>query len=290
MLYALDDADLQQQIDGLVFMATPFFHFQLQDLDLGVIRALGRVVGFVSFGTIFVFSVMFAMEYLLWPNTVVVFASFGFTFGIIYVLGLVVDPIIEKWKPMERARDQCDTYQPPPPNKETRVLIVRKTGDEATTALVGGQLIELLVARVWKALVAPGKALLRLGEYKLGEYQIGQMIILIAIFAPIVFIPIIFSVERALVAGWIFLILMGIISVVAALQISLGIIIAFLNFIRFGWGDVITEALVRVSTEATPTGLWSVQLFVAEGGMMAHREVYQDPDVVQKIAHWIQQQ
>jgi hypothetical protein len=59
--------------------------------------------------------------------------------------------------------------------------------------------------------------------------------------------------------------------------------ILFINVVRFGLGPTLFQtALLRVTSELTPLGLWEVRTFAATRDV-AHSEIHEDPEVATAI-------
>lgn len=286
-LYALDDGSLHEQVEGVVFLATPFLHFQLQTFDLGVIRGLRIVAVFAVFLVTWTILLVSALGSLPFHDAVIVFSALGLSIALAVLFSYVIDRVMQTWRPMDRAMQQCRSFQPPPPREDMRVLVVRNVGDEATTALVSGQLLELLVSLMWRATVFVVKGLPEMGIKWLGESKKATAIFAIVIFATVFAVQSLESLEEKPIAGWVILAVMGVVVAAAAVQVLLGAAIAALNLLRFGWRRPVANALVRVSTEATPKGRWEVHLFRSEGDAMAHSRAYRDKEIVDAIGVWV---
>lgn len=286
-LYAIDDPDLEERIEGIVFMATPFLHFRPQRLELGLIHATLQILAASTFVIPMFVFLIYAPDFWNvseWSKPIV-FGAFGLSLVLGYILSKFLSIIFENWHPESQARQQSKKFQPQPPGEQMEVLVVRNIGDEATIALVGGSLVEWLLAGIWRAsFLATVVPLAMMAEWFLNRLKHGNWKLVIAILvatvaAVLILAPSIFW--GILIASYFFIVVLG------ALHILLGLIILILNFTRFGWYGFWSTALVRVSTEATPTGRWPAELFPSDDVAFAHSEAYRDPKIVLQITDWL---
>lgn len=83
------------------------------------------------------------------PPWVVVLS--GVAFSMLFAVAITRRMTRRKWTEAlaTNVDAYCKSVQPPAP-EGTRVLLVRKAGDEITALLVGGRLVELLLTVTWR--------------------------------------------------------------------------------------------------------------------------------------------
>jgi hypothetical protein len=88
--------------------------------------------------------------------------------------------------------------------------------------------------------------------------------------------PLIWAFAAVIVVTWLLIF-------IQALFIAL---ISLLSILRFGQQPARGRtAFVRVTSEATPLGVWEVETFPATG--FAHSEIHENPRVAEAIAEWV---
>ncbi|MCH9696417.1 MAG: hypothetical protein K0U72_18015 [Gammaproteobacteria bacterium] len=290
LLYALDDAELEQEIDGMVFMATPFLHFHRHNFSFSYIREV--MVLLTSFTTLIPAMIFRALrEVFPWKfmdelspvsiGVLVLLAVLGFGFW-----RWAVRTIDYYWRPTTESKRICREFQPKPPNPNVEVLIVRHTGDEASLFLNGGSLVELLMSTIWKisqSILYPIK-LIPFWLFSSEKRTKKVFVVSAILIAAALLISPATSIKVAYIG---LLILFLAVLAIGTIHVLLAFGILVLNVIRFGWYGISASAFVRVSSEATPIGRWPVELCASQGGGLAHSEAYQDPQVVDRIIVWL---
>lgn len=296
-LYALDalSEELRKRVNGLVCLATPFLHFRPQQLDTSVFWILPLVAGFLLFGVLFI-TWMLGWLYLdvEQPILQVAIVLLGSASSLLLVFWLFQHiPGKKALKKLPgKISKYCKSAQPPAP-EGTRVLLMRKEGDEAAAALGGGRLMELVLAGLWRVAGAPliglNLLLMKLAGLKLIGRIVATALIIAAGIVAYQLLGRVIDVEKEPILGWAIMIFIGLVVGIALVQTVLGLLIALVNVLRFGWTAVTTTPFVRVTSEPTPKGTWQVTLYrVIDATGRAHSEIYEDPDVIRDICAWVE--
>jgi len=318
-LYALENENLQKNVDGLVFLSTPFLHCNPQTFNDEAFKLFPWAMAFVAatlpwvlalvltgVGILFWFKnvdqllLLYSqalMDQLPFPlfliGPILMVLSLGFGNHVRQKTSQILSGLESSGEALSA---YCKVYQPKPPPNPERTLIIRKTGDEASAVLATGRFIQWLLGLVWLALswlVTRPKAVIRLFEMlpqkwheifplllSVGGLGVFVLSLYFYFYDKQAFDKIKLVLALSLVG---FLILVILVCVV---QIILLCLVIGLNFILFGRSSnwKVTPFL-RLTSETTPEGSWKVELSPAQG--FAHSEPYEDPKIIERVTKWV---
>jgi len=305
-LYALRHPGTER-VEGVIFLATPFVQFGLQNFPFAGFRLLPFAIE--NLVAIFVGSLLLAaaawmVAKVAKPAGTILLILAGIIFGVSYLIGLGAGRGVRKLLAAGPSSDEiqklCEYYQPQVPDRQP-VLIFRKAGDEASAALESGRFVEFLTTRGWQLLSwlsglprAWLTALTTLTERHPRPLGIsiaawtGWIWLALMIIAAYLLLQWPETFAGLLAYGYM-LYTFGFILVICAVaaffivQALLVAWILFCNVVRFGLGPTLFQtALLRVTSEVTPLGLWDVRTFAATRDV-AHSEIHEDPEVATAI-------
>jgi pimeloyl-ACP methyl ester carboxylesterase len=311
-LYALRHPGTER-VEGVIFLATPFVQFGLQNFPFAGFRMLPFAIRCLV--TIFLGSLLLApaarmVGKVAIPGGTLVLGGIilAVVFGVSYLIALRAERRVRKLLAAEPASDEiqqlCKYYQPQAPHRQ-RVLIFRKAGDEASAALESGRFVEFLTTRGWQLLSwlsgLPRASLTALST--LTERHPRPLGISIDAWKGWILLPLMIIVAYVFVRhpdifGTVFgygyvLYVSGFLLIICAVpafffvQMLLVAFILFCNVVRFGRGPTLFQtALLRVTSEVTPLGSWEVRTFAAIKD--AHSEIHEDPEVARAIWDFLQ--
>ena len=330
-LYALRHAGTEN-IEGIAFLATPFLEFAPQGLDLVAFKALPRALEFMTFiisvslfvtlGIRFLGPMLRANQYAAYI-VLIATVSLGalVTFFARRAIRALSSKDDERFAGLHKV---CESYQPTVPQR-TRVLILRKAGDEASALIDSGRVIEFVVTIVWRifswliglpaaiktaAITAASNAftvfvafverhatqdfLDTITAFRKRHPWMYHGLILVVLALLFIALPIaLFATLWGLHGFWepiitySFLGFAVAVILVSLIQALLFCSLIVLNILRFGLGAGLSESsIIRVTSEATPLGgPWMVERFPTSG--FAHSEIHEDPLVADRIIRWL---
>ena len=268
-----------ERVQSIVCLATPFLNFSRQPFDLRIFQMLPIAAGYV--GLVVGPSIWLALWALFLQsfklsNAVVVgiMLVFMVAAGVgLYLLGKRTVSRLESAN--VRAQDICQKYRPVL-SKGKQLLILRMVGDEASTILATGTFVELLTTFIWKTLVS------------LFSLRVPQLVPAWVLATAVMTIPFVvaFSDRASTAAAYALAAFFIAVFLVCVTQLGLLALTAFLSVIRFGTAkDLGATSFVRVNSEATPEGPWTIELLPGSG--FAHSQVHEDDDVAERVVEWL---
>lgn len=292
-LQALADPETPARVSGVVCLSTPFVFVERRRIsaaarELATLAALfgPAVVPMVLYGTVYGFDQV--------PDEP--------TLGImvLWVLSAALT-----WVLIRRTADDIDTFiaaSQRPPAMKTPLLIVRSTGDEASSALAAVQFTTWLLDRLWWFLtegwfqVVIGTIRAKFGDIWLRRLarMYVSLIVAAALFwllsfldaapdavIPVVVTPLIIAIIA--VPG-----LVLYLWIVAGLVMIPALFVNALALLPFGPEFAIRAAYLKVSVESTPPGTWVVHQFTGQpDGGLQHSASHRDQLAIAEIVSFV---
>jgi len=299
-LYALRNVALQQKMNGVVCLSTPFLSFKP--------RNIGRF-GTASMETFLVSFIFFPGAILLWINidripqmlADVALLSWALISG---ALGLF---LFRRWA----ASAECLRKRLLLPNVDaTHVFVVRASADEASFALQTSEFISWLSTKVWSVINDSAHKWESAVEKRLPSYcgPLAKLSLLLCLIGLILVVggigslgAVVFVIggmtvgAMVLIAtGYFYLEILSL-ALLPGLALFLGIL-----QIPFGRETVLTSLFFDVTPEASPSGTCTVfhipeherqaiECYQDEVGGLMHSVSYEDPQALEAIVRWMRQ-
>lgn len=293
-LYALKHTG-NVKVDGIVFLATPFLLFRPHNFAFVGMTMSPYAIAIISFALFAsVFSTLvgvtfkphhFQADFIKWAGIVI---SLGLA-GVLSIYAYRAFRVL--LQNTDTQQDEinalCKQYQPPIPNV-SHVKIVRKTSDEVTLFLDSGHLGEALLTWAWRSLswLERRTRILWTAIGTLVEEHLFAKCFLLLLASGYLWL---FYFKPELAAqpfAWVFGSVVFVSLILVLLQVVFLELILISNVLRFGQQpDPAHTAQIRVTSEATPIGLWQVETVPAIG--FGHGEIHEDPSVAQSIIKWL---
>jgi hypothetical protein len=311
-LYALRDAKLAQQVAGTICLATPFLHITARNFSYAASDALGcmrQLYGLILAITLPAMSAWLAARR---GNNQYVGAGIGAAL----FLGLLVAWLrFRNWLRHRAFRvwNACDMPNPVP----ARLLIIRSTADEASSALAFSQFASWLSSRLWTKTVEFTDRLKRL--YHIHVFRWVAWVVLVALALGTIDeialphmprpLPHWYEALRtwltSLVKGGLYekvLVWSFLIFVIGLIPVVIGPLFFAMWAIAmwaFGRELALVSPHLEISVETTPPGSWRVlhlppdwtvnRLTEKRVGSIApmHSSTYEDPRALRRIAQWM---
>jgi len=281
-LYALHDESAAAGVRGVVCLSTPFLQLQPREFgDYGPFSVLLMLAGAL-------FLICLGVNAALFPSDRHENVSVALFWVSLIGSLLVGNKLTDAW--ISFAKRRFEEYAAPELN--VPMLIIRATGDEASSILGGSYFVAWCVNKIfgWLASLA-GLAAWLLFLLVAGIFKHGPIVVKVA------------AVGLGLFLAPFVLIGFGAIGVLALL---LTVVAGFL-LLPFGVDFGLISLLVEVSAEPTPPGLWPVHNFRPErewvgdvatpsetpslpkpSSWLVHSYPYDDPRVHELLARWTQ--
>jgi hypothetical protein len=294
-LYALRDSDLLASISGLVCLSTPFLNAQKRDLGPYVLDSFFFLAFLMIFGILSYLSVYWNIPGKLFAAMMVAFC-------------LVAIVLIGIW---ESVSEKIITIFETPSVPSQKLLIVRMSADEASSALATSQFVGWSLGRLWSYisnLSGTMRTLMgRVVTFVLRPTWTSRVLrfgfaaaALVSSFATIInedsaiplfakILGIITIVILFLFTGLILAVVFSsVLSAILLLMIVLPVSIATLPF---GPALVLSGLFVEITAEPVPTGdSYQVHSFTSlSGTTLSHTQSYDDERSVALIVDWINQ-
>lgn len=302
-LYALRDGNLLANISGLVCLSTPFLYARKRDLGPHLDEMLVLISGYGAMATVLWYTwTRHAPHFLLLLGLAVVM------FCIILVLSL--------WQRI--SENSIDKFKMPvlPAQK---LLILRMSGDEATSALVTSQFFAWLPSRIWLFASQFSGKMRTMLEHRLDvalDPTLGSKwssrtatigVIALGLFTMAAFITngfqgnsiwvIIGEVAGSVLLASIFVVTLFFLAaassvlanLITAALLLLIVVPVSIAVLPFGPELVLTSFFVEITSEAVPSGAsYPVHTFVSHAdGSLSHTQTYDDEQALTLLVDWI---
>jgi len=310
-LHAVAGSDLENRIDGIVCLATPFLVAREREIGENHIEYVWAAVALIAF--LIVISNFAALRAFL-PLPKIVFLALAALLTVVLALPLIA--LGMKWHAY--AGRLCKELASPPIDPR-RVLIVRSSADEASGALVFAQFMSWLTVRIYlrsQGLYA------RLERTTMRWGANTRLLLAVAAIALVIFFGVLATDDDPTLARWRDIrSLAGIVSILAAILAAISfffpstaagivtlaplllisiliwpmIVLLSVFLLPFGWRIALANILLDVTAETTPLGSsWTVHVLpppakseLKDATPLMHSTVYDDPAALDIICDWI---
>lgn len=310
-LRAMADSSLQEKIDGIVCLATPFLVARERDLGRNPLKHLVGALVVVMFLTIWMMDQVLPASWPAWGRFAAVVLVSSIVMGAFAVL-------VNKWREYaERLRRDLAS----PAIKRDRILIIRSPADEASGALALFQFISQLSVRMYirtfmiyerfeVAVNGWAKQKGKMLAVAAGAFMaiVGFVFVIASLpwesgyesWANVaavvgVFVSLLVSLEAfLLVLGWVEVATVFFRLAASAVVWPVIILLSVL-LLPFGREVAMANILLDVTAEATPPGSWIVHLIEPPTSKelnkdalpLMHSLVYENPRVLKFVCDWI---
>lgn len=326
-LYAVSGSPLENDIDGLICLSTPFLHIRERStkdyfgpivlIDILVLSLYGSIFGITHIPGFHALGFGATMAVLLIPEI---------------LIGIGWNSLRNRWPYRAKLISSLMTI---PKRINTRIMIVRATADEASAVLISAQFATWLLRKAFSISWLPYKSadawahknkiviwtrnvsnyiipLLQRHSHRLTLYTIitfifGGSLVALASFFPREFGDSVMGTGAVIAACsliWFFaytiILILWMPAAVALLGLTIpGILLAvplwflsFVAFLPFGWDLAASTLWYEVSSESTPPldGQWPVEIIKTSSDgddNLRHSVVYDDREAALLIACWI---
>ena len=293
-LYALKAADVSSRIASLVCLSAPFLHVQPRFLG----ARLARQFEYLMRAAVAIFAAGVAIFILATASLTM---SCLVSLGVIMIAWWAVPPALRR---VHAAAHSLANELALPTELPFPVLIVRRAGDEATSALGGPQLVSGLVSRLLFLLMLPFKfydqnVLLSRGLSgcaPMGSSSLVALAGLSALASAITLVvrhpALVLQILAEPIAVLELLLLFLLIPVILALVITPLLVLLSVAMMPFGFELAASGLSLQIAGEATPPGLWPLLVLPAAGRIAAvatplQHSTHSDPEILECVRTWL---
>lgn len=313
-MYSMKNEDSRKQVAGLVCFSTPFLHVNVRNFgkSAGIIHKIITALTFALVVVAFVLMAKYVFENESLSSSALVNWTIVILFLSLFVLAVFLGRgfrRISKWTRRLATKLTIPSELPFP------VLLVRDTGDEASSALGGPQFISSvvsmflgfvvamlgLVSRVW----AWAKAKRLPNIYKWWFITIACVFVFylvleifgldqddLAWLVPLIVAPYAIVLFRHLI-NFLVLLLCVVLGFPCFVLVYVSILVLSILLMPFGSQFAMSGAILKITAEATPPGTWSVtQLGAAhqpDAGVGLQHSTHSDPEALKILGNWFNQ-
>jgi pimeloyl-ACP methyl ester carboxylesterase len=313
-MYCMKDEDSRNQVAGLVCFSTPFLHVGVRNFgkSAGIIHKIITTLTFALVVVAFILLAKFVFEDETLSSSAVINWTIVILFLSLFVLAIFLGRgfrKISKWTRRLATKLSIPSELPFP------VLLVRDTGDEASSALGGPQFISSVVSMFLGSVVAVLNLVNRVWAWakakQLPNIYKWWFITIVCVLAFLL-VPQFFGLEEdelawlapLIVAPYAIVLFRHVINfLVLLLCVVLGfpcfvlvyfsILLLSILLIPFGSQFAISGAILKITAEATPPGSWSVtQLGTThqpDAGIGLQHSTHSDPEALKILGDWFSQ-
>lgn len=313
-MYCMKDETSTKQVAGLVCFSTPFLHVSVRDFgkSTGIIHKIITALTFALIVVAFILMTKIVLENESLSSSAFINWTIIILFLSLFVLAAFLGRGFRKisgWARKLASRLTTPSELPFP------VLLVRDTGDEASSALGGPQFISSvvsiflgfvvaalrLVSKVWAW--ANAKELPNI--YKWWFITLVSVVIFsfireligldedyLAWLVPLIVAPYAIVLFRHLI-NLLVLLLCVLLGFPCFVLVYFSILILSILLMPFGSQFAFSGAILKITAEATPPGTWSVTQLGAshqpDAGRGLQHSTHSDPEALQILRNWFHQ-